>query len=45
MRRSIADWHKQSSADKKKVLKDMNVTLFNLMPNSDIHRKIKTITV
>lgn len=44
LRRHIADWSRQRSADKKKILKDMTVILSNLMPNSDIHRKIKTIT-
>ena len=43
MRRSIADWHKQSASDKKKVLRDISAVLLDLMPNSDIHRKIKTL--
>ena len=43
IRRAVADWHKQSRSDKKKVLRDLMNTLLDLMPNSDIHRKIKSL--
>lgn len=43
LRRSIADWSKQSSAEKKKIIRDISDLLFDLMPNSDLHRKIKTL--
>ena len=43
LRRSIADWSKQSDAEKKKIIRDISNLLFDLMPNSDLHRKIKTL--
>lgn len=43
MRRSIADWNRQIPSDKKKVLRDLTAVLLDLMPNSDIHRKIKSL--
>ena len=43
IRRAVADWTKQSAADKKKIQRDLMNILLDLMPNSDIHRKIKSL--
>lgn len=43
LRRSISDWQKQSTSEKNKIIRDMINLLFGLMPNSDLHRKIKTL--
>jgi hypothetical protein len=43
IRRAIADWHKQSVTNKKKVLRDLTAVLLDLMPNSDLYKKIKAL--
>ena len=43
MRRAIADWNQQTASDKEKILRDLTAVLLDLMPNSDIHHKIKKL--
>lgn len=43
IRREVADWSKQSASKKKKILRELMNILFELMPNSDLHRKVKTL--
>lgn len=43
IRRMVADWSRQSSTDKKKVIRDLYNVLLDLMPQSDLHRKVKTL--
>lgn len=43
IRRAVADWSKQSAPDKKKIERELMNILFALMPNSDLHRKVKTL--
>ena len=44
IRRAVADWNKQGTSEKKKIHRDLMNILFDLMPNSDLHRKVKSIT-
>ena len=43
IRRAVADWHKRSENDKRKILRDLGAVLLDLMPNSDLHKKIKLL--
>ena len=43
IRRAVADWSKQGLSNKKKIQRDLMNILFDLMPNSDLHRKVKTL--
>ena len=43
IRRVVADWHKQSVNDKKKTIRDLQNILLDLMPQSDLHKKIKDL--
>lgn len=45
IRRVVADWDRQANSDKKKIQRDLMNILFDLMPNSDLHRKVKSITL